>query len=409
MIDMKKSMVQRASLLGILGLLPRNVWAIGVATLLMNSSTIIIFTLSPLYLTTILRVDHLSLGIIEGVVECVALVTRVFAGVISDYIHKRKPLLIASYFLAVCSRLIFPFMPAATWIVSARLLDRVSNGLQATPREALIADIAPPALKGTCYGLRQTLGMIGSFLGAFSLIYIFQRTSINYQIAFTMAVAPSILAFMCMVIFVRDSKPVKLPQAKAAKPFMIEHVFCLSSRYWLVILVSGIYMLANYSGAFMILRVQQAGLPDNVLPLVMVAQNLMAFLAAFPVGWLSDRFGRRTFLFVGFTTVLLANYFLVSSSIWQVFIGVGLWGVQLGINPSLLAATIADISPNEVRGTAFGIYYLVLGIGFLSGNILSGWLSKNIDPLYVFYMSSLVIIAAIGSLVLLPKRALKEY
>ncbi|MEN8236640.1 MAG: MFS transporter [Pseudomonadota bacterium] len=394
------------SKLALFRMLPPGIWAIGLATLFMNSSTIIIFSLSPLYLTSIMGVSHMNLGLIEGVVEAIAWFTRIFSGILSDLIRKRKPLLLAAYGIAASSRLIFPLAPSAGWIFSARSIDRISNGLQATPREALIADLAPKELKGASYGLRQTLGMIGSFFGALALLYLFRWSPGNYKLAFWIAVVPPFLALSCIHFFVHD-RSINTPQpTKSESFFSFEHLAHLDSRYWRVIVVAVIYTLSNYSGAFMILQANQAGLSESEIPLVMVVQNIMAFLSAFPVGWVSDRIGRRIFLVFGFSFVLLANLFMsMTHSIVFVLIGVGLWGLQMGINHSLMVAKVADVAPKDLRGTAFGIYYFLLGVAFLLANLASGWLSQHYGTEYVFYASSVVIVFAILSLSLLPHRS----
>lgn len=399
------------SKLALFRMLPAGIWAIGLATLFMNGSTIIIFSLSPLYLTSVMGVSHMNLGLIEGVVEAISWFTRIFSGILSDLIHKRKPLLMAAYGIAACSRLIFPLAPTAGWIFSARSIDRVSNGLQATPREALIADLAPKELKGASYGLRQTLGMIGSFLGALGLMYLFRWSPGNYKLAFWVAVIPPFLALGCLYFFVRDHSTTIAPKSNKSRG-VLEHLIQLlsqlnrlDSRYWRVIIVAVLYTLSNYSGAFMILQANQAGLSESEIPLVMVVQNIMAFLAAFPVGWLSDRIGRRIFLIFGFSFVLFANLFMsMTHSISFVLIGVGLWGLQMGINHSLMVAKVADVAPKDLRGTAFGIYYFLLGVAFFLANIASGWLSQYYGTRYVFYASSGVIVFAILSLSLLPQR-----
>lgn len=400
-----------ASKLALFRLLPPGIWAIGLATLFMNGSTIIIFSLSPLYLTSVMGVSHMNLGLIEGAVEAVAWFTRIFSGVISDIIHKRKPLLLAAYGIAASSRLIFPLAPTAGWIFSARFIDRIGNGLQATPREALIADLAPKELKGASYGLRQTLGMIGSCLGALGVFCLFRWGSVNYELAFWIAVIPPFLALIFLYFFVHDrtnSTPKSGNSKSLSEHFfqLLTHINSLDNRYWRVIIVAVLYTLSNYSGAFMMLQAKQTGLSISESPLVMVVQNFMAFLVAFPVGWLSDRLGRRVFLSFGFSFLLLANIFMsMNHSIVFFLIGVGLWGMQMGINHSLMVAKVADVAPKDLRGTAFGIYYFLLGVAFFLANIASGWLSQYYGTSYVFYASSGVIVFAILSLSLLPGRS----
>ncbi len=381
--------------------IPPGVWAIGFVTMLMNGSTIIIFVLHPLYLKSVLGISFVYLGLLEGGVEAASWFTRIFSGVLSDYIHKRKPLLIAAYGLAAFSRLIFPFSPGVGVVFAARFIDRIGNGMQATPREALIGDLAPAELKGACYGLRQTLGTIGSFAGALLLVCLLRWKGVDYTTAFWVAVIPPIVALVILMFFVRDLIELKPRKRSLKKVFHLQDIKNLPSRYWRILLVASVFMLSNYSGAFMILQSKSAGLADFEVPIVMVIQNIMAFLVAFPVGWLSDLIGRRMLLGIGFAVVVLSNLLLAETqNIIAVLIGVGLWGVQMGMNQSLLVAKIADTAPEELRGSAFGIYYFVIGIMVFFTNYIAGKLSDLYSPESVFYASAMTALVAILCLVL---------
>lgn len=391
---------QRASKNSIFSQIPMTVWAIGFVSLLVNGSSVIIFSLFPIYTTTVLGVSLVGLGFIEAIVEAIAWFTRIFSGVVSDYLHRRKPILLAAYSVAAFSRFIFPVAPTVEWLVGARAVDRIANGLQASPREALVGDVAPAEHKGACYGLRQTLGLIGSFGGSLLLIYLFKSVGTDYQLAFWLALIPSFLAVIILFFFVKDRTETKAKKPVKFKPFHLEDILGLPRNYWMTAFIAGFFMISNYSGAFMILQTKQAGLSEADIPIVMIIQNLAAFLSAFPIGWLSDRLGRVTFLSAGFILVIISNLFLANTdSLVFVLIGVGIWGVQMGINQSLLVAKIADATPSHLRGSAFGIYYIMVGLALFFSNTVSGWLSHHYGSESVFYASSLI--AAI-SLVLLP-------
>jgi MFS family permease len=381
--------------------IPMSIWAIGFVSLLINSSSVIIFSLYPLYATEVMGVTLIGIGFIEGIVEAISWFTRLFSGVISDYLHRRKPLLLAALGLSLVSRLIFPLAASVSWLVGARALDRIANGLQASPREALVGDSAPPHLKGTSYGLRQTLSLIGSCASSLLLLYVFRELGgIDYALAFWLALIPSALAIVILYIFVKDRIEIKPSRVAKLKPFHLSEVLTLPKQYWLVILVASFFMMSNYSGVFMIFQTRDAGLAEHDIMLVMVIQNLAAFLAALPFGWLSDKLGRLWFLALGFSMVILANLFLASSdSLPFVLTGVALWGIQLGINQSLIMAKIADVTPFSLRGTAFGIYYILVALTLFIANTVSGWLSHHHGNESVFYASSAV---AFSALLLLP-------
>jgi MFS family permease len=357
--------------------LPRTVWAIGIVTLLMNLSTIVIFSLSPLYLTAVLGVSTLSLGIYEGVVEALAWSTRIFSGVISDYLRKRKPLLLFASSLTALSRPIFALAPSFGWIFFARSLDRLGNGLQATPREALVGDVAPPQSKGACYGLRQTLGVTGSLIGAL-IIILWTGKDMDvgaYQSIFWGAAIPPILGLIILFFFVKEvkEKPLSNPLSALEDRFSFKDFRLLGGPYWRVVFVASLFMLSNYSGAFMILQAHAVADHIHIAPLTMVFQNLASMCAAYPIGRLSDRIDRRKLLAAGFLLTIISNLFLGwATGQTTVLIGALLWGAQLGITQSLLVAKIADATVPRVRGTAFGIYYLTIAGSLFATNFLAG-------------------------------------
>jgi len=377
-----------------------SIWAIGFVSLLVNSSAVIIFSLFPLYVTKVLGVSLIGLGFIEAIGELFAWFTRIFSGVLSDYLHRRKPLLMVAYSLMAVSRFIFPLAPFVSLLVGARAIDRIANGLQASPREALVGDAAPAHLKGASYGLRQTLAVLGSFAGSLLMYYLFRQVGIDYTLAFWLASIPVCVALFILYFFVRDRIDIKAKKPLNLKPFHLVDILHLPREYWLVIGVAGLFMMSNYSGAFMILQTERAGLAEHEITLVMVIQNLAAFLFAFPIGWLSDKLGRLTFLAIGFGLVIISNLFLsVTESLPMVLVGVAIWGVQIGINQSVIMAKIADASPLHLRGSAFGIYYILVGLTLFISNTVSGWLSHHHGVQSIFFASSIV---AFVALLLLP-------
>ncbi|MBN9343881.1 MAG: hypothetical protein BGO76_00705 [Caedibacter sp. 38-128] len=371
--------------------LPKSIWSIGLVTLLVNLSSVIIFSLSPIYLTTILGVSTFNLGILEGVVEATSLFTRIFSGVLSDYLYRRKPILIFAYALSALSRPIFAIATSLGWIAGARIIDRVSNGLQATPREALVGDLAPKSLKGACFGLRQTLSMVGSFAGAGIVMFLMHHTNENYQIIFWVAAVPPILAVLALIFFVQDSPIAERHHAKISFWAHLRHTRHLNKQYWRVVFVAGIFMFSNYSGAYMILQGTNQGLSPSQVPILMVLQNLFAFASAYPMGRLSDRFDRRILIGVGFIITMISNaFFAMAHEPTFVLIGASLWGLQMGMTQSLLLTKVADTTFTEIRGTGFGIYYLIVGVTIFLSNTLTGWIFTHKSPSAAFWLSACV-------------------
>ncbi len=379
--------------------LPKSIWGIGLVTLLVNLSSVIIFSLSPIYLTTVLGVSTFDLGILEGFVEATSWFTRIFAGILSDYLYRRKPILVFAYTLSALSRPIFAIAPSLGWIAGARLIDRVSNGLQATPREALVGDLAPKNLKGTCFGLRQTLSMIGSFAGAGIVMFLMYQTKGNYEIIFWAAAVPPILAVLALVFFVQDSPIAGRHHAKISFWAHLKHTRHLTKQYWRVVFVAGIFMFSNYSGAYMILQGTHQGLSPSQVPILMVLQNLFAFASAYPMGRLSDRFDRRILIGIGFIITIISNaFFALAHGPMFVLIGASLWGLQMGMTQSLLLTKVADTTFTEIRGTGFGIYYLIIGVTIFLSNTITGWIFAHHKPSFAFWLSACV--AGVASILL---------
>jgi MFS family permease len=381
--------------------IPLTIWILGSMSLLLNASSIMIFSLSPLYLTQIFGLAAVYLGIFEGCVEFCSWTTRVFAGALSDYLSKRKPVLLFACALTVLARPIFAIASSAGWVYVAKLLDRIANGFQAPPREALVGDVAPSNLKGSCYGLRLSLGVIGSLLGAIALMYLMRSTNNNYTLIFWIASIPPFLALAALLLFVKDSSSTTTDQEVQEKKkigyftVFYQKASQLTRDYWSIIWITGVFMISNYSGAYRILQAQSTGFPIGDIAILMIAQNLGNMIAAFPVGKLSDKIDRRILLMFGFSMTVLANCcFGFISGTFSMIVGSALWGVQMGITQSILSAMVADTAKKDLRGTAFGIYYFVIAFSLFAANTLMGVLSGRYGHTAGFIASGAI--AAIG-------------
>jgi len=372
--------------------LPKVIWGVGLVTLLLNFSTIIIFSLSPLYLTEVFGISCLKLGVLEGVVEFCALSTRIFAGVISDAIRKRKPLLLGAVSLTAIARPIFPLAPTISWIYVSRTLDRIANGLQATPREALIGDYAPVGMKGACYGLRESLGKLGSFFGAgLTMLWLYFGVT-SYHPIFWFASIPPLIAVLLVTFLIKDPPFLNAQASHSSTPiFTFDNVKKLKKDYWIVILISFLFTLSTYSGAFMILQAKHVSGSDAIAPLVMISQNISATLAAYPIGRLFDIYNHRLILSIGFMIVIIANMCLAfAPNAFVVLLGAFFWGIQMAWTQSLLVAKVASNCDRNNRGTAFSIYYLFVGIAFLLCNMIVGKLSDLFSLQAGFFYSSII-------------------
>ena len=375
--------------------IPYSIWALGGASLLLNMSSVIVFSLSPLFITQVLGTSTAVLGLLEGIIESISLFTRIFSGILSDFLKKRKVIILFGYGLAFISRPLLAVATTITSVLVARTFDRIGNGLIATPRDALIGDLSPPDIKGACYGLRESLSRTGSFLGSLLAIYLLWITANNYSFVFWIAAIPTAIGLILLMIFVNDKSKktnisVSTKEEKTLKAKkMIKEMWHLPKCFWLVILLSGVFMLSNFSGAFLILRGKQMGLPIHLIPLVMVVQNAATAFIAYPVGYLSDRIGRRSILAIGILLVILSNLLLsLDGSITLFFFGILLWGAEMGITQSILAVLLADACPSHLRGTGFGLFHFINGICLLLTNIIAGWAWGELGSASLFYGSA---------------------
>lgn len=354
--------------------IPPGVWALGFVSLLMDVSSEMIHALLPVYLVTVLGASATAVGVIEGIAEATAAATKVFSGALSDWLGRRKLLAALGYGLAACTKPVFPLAPSVAWLVAARFVDRIGKGIRGAPRDALIADLAPPALRGASFGLRQSLDTAGAFIGPLLAIGLMWLTADDFRAVFWLAVIPAFLALALMVFGVREPDRPAGPR-RLRFPLQRAELARFDRRYWLVLAVATVFTLARFSEAFLVLRAQAAGLPMMLVPAVLVAMNLVYALVAYPAGVLADRWGRDRVLAFGLALLIGADLVLACApGLWGVALGVALWGLHLGCTQGLLATLVADVAPAELRGTAFGVFNLATGAALLVASVLAGLL-----------------------------------
>jgi MFS family permease len=350
----------------------------------MDMSSELIHSLLPVFMVSVLGASFMSVGIIEGLAEGTAMVLKVFSGMLSDYWKKRKLLAVIGYGLAAVTKPLFPMASHVSEVFFARLLDRIGKGIRGAPRDALIADLAPVELRGTCYGLRQTLDTIGAFLGPLLAMVLMALLADNIRMVLWVAVIPAVLAVMFLMVGVREPTPVQpgeadmRPQARLTFPR-------LGRLYWWIVMVGGILTLARFSEAFLVLRAEHAGLALTFLPLVMVIMSVAYAASAYPAGVFADRENPRYLLVAGFIVLILADVILAyASGVAGVMAGVALWGIHMGLTQGLLVTLIAGAAPAEHRGSAFGLFNLVSGLTLFVASLLAGFLWDQFGPSATF-------------------------
>jgi len=364
--------------------IPGSIWALGFVSMFADISSEMIHSLLPVFLVSVLGASTLTVGLIEGIAESTALITKVFSGTLSDYLGRRKFLTALGYGLAACTKPLFPLAPSVAWVVTARFIDRIGKGIRGAPRDALISDIAPLHLRGACYGLRQSLDTIGAFAGPLFAAILMALTLSSFRTVFWVAVVPAFVA-LTLMIFVKEPQTVRSTD-KPRAPIQGADFRQLGSAYWWLVLIAAVITLARFSEAFLVLRAQNIGLPVALVPLVLVVMNVAYAVSAYPAGYLSDRMDRRLVLAAGFGVLIGSDVVLaLATGVWQVMVGVMLWGLHMGLTQGLFAALVADTTSSTLRGTAFGVFNLASGIAMLIASFLAGWLWDQHGPQATFY------------------------
>ena len=364
--------------------IPTGVWVLGFVSMLMDISSEMIHSLLPLFMVTTLGASALVVGLIEGLAEATALIVKVFSGALSDYLGKRKGLALFGYALGALTKPLFALAPSVGVVLGARLLDRIGKGIRGAPRDALVADITPEGLRGAAFGLRQSLDTVGAFLGPLLAVGLMLLWANDFRAVFWVAVIPGVLAVGLLLFGVQE--PERHTGAKRSNPISRENLRRLSPAYWWVVGIGALFTLARFSEAFLVLRAEQGGISLAFVPLFMVAMNLIYAASAYPFGKLADRMSHTQLLTYGLFVLLVADLVLASSNHWSiVLLGVGLWGVHMGMTQGLLATMVADAAPADLRGTAFGFFNLMSGIAMLIASVTAGLLWDQLGAAFTFY------------------------
>ena len=364
--------------------IPKGVWARGFVSMLMDISSEMVHSLLPLFMVGVMGASALTVGLIEGLAEATALIVKVFSGALSDYIGKRKGLALFGYALGAFTKPLFAIAPTMGIVLTARLLDRVGKGIRGAPRDALVADITPPEIRGAAFGLRQSLDTVGAFLGPLLAVGLMLLWANDFRAVFWVAVIPGVLAVVVLLFGVRE--PERHQGEKKVNPIRRENIKRLSASYWWVVGMGAVFTLARFSEAFLVLRAAQSDIPLALVPLVMVAMNLVYAASAYPFGKLSDRMSHKKLLAWGLVVLIAADLVLATNDHWTtVLAGVALWGIHMGITQGLLATMVADTAPADLRGTAFGLFNLVSGIALLIASVVAGLLWDQLGASFTFY------------------------
>ncbi len=376
---------------------PRTVWTLGFVSLCMDLSSELVHGLLPVFMTAVLGASMLAVGVVEGIAEATASIVKLFSGVLSDRLGRRKPLVVLGYALAAASKPLFPLAGSVPLVLVARFMDRVGKGIRGAPRDALIADVTPAEVRGAAYGLRQALDTVGAVLGPLAAIGLMILLASDIRAVLWVAVVPAILSVVVLVLFVREPPATSIAHAN---PLSRTALGELTLRYWFVVALGAVFTLARFSEAFLVLRAQDLGMALALVPIVLVVMNLAYTAIAYQAGVAADQGHRNHLLLWGLIALIAADLVIASfASLAALFAGVVLWGAHMGLTQGLLSALVADTAPAPLRGTAFGVFHLVSGVALLAASVLAGWLWSEHGAAATFYAGAAFAATALAGLV----------
>jgi MFS family permease len=379
--------------------LPRTVWLLGLVSLFTDLSSSIVYGLLPGFLVTQLGATVAMVGFIDFIAESTASFGKLFSGVLSDWLNRRKELALLGYGLSGLAKFLFPVATSAGGVLLARFVDRLGKGVRGAPRDALVADVTPAEVRGTAYGLRQALDEAGTLLGPLIAMGLMWLLLDNIQAVFWIACLPALVSLAILALGVREERRPRLPGA-VKFPLRMEALRGLGRRFWLFIAALLLLLLPRFSDAFYLLRGQELGLAQAFVPALLATTALMTTFLTAPAGRLSDRIGRWPLLFVGFLMLLASHGVLaMAGSIAVVFLGAALFGLHLAMTQGILATLVADMAPADLRGTAFGLFHFVSGVGWL-GTMAAGGIWDRWGSPTMFW--SAAAITCLGLVALLP-------
>lgn len=384
-----------------LPIIPRTVWTLGFVSLFMDLSSELVHSLLPVFLVSTLGASVLTVGVIEGLSEAVALIAKVFSGALSDFFRRRKALMLVGYGMSALTKPLFPLATSSGAVFIARFLDRIGKGIRGAPRDALVADVAPPAIRGTCFGLRQSMDTVGALLGPLLAMMLMVWFANDIQQVLWFAVLPALITILLIVVGITEPETASTIR-QFRSPVRVDALKEFSGNYWRVVAIGAVFTLARFSEAFLVLRAQQTGFAITWVPLVMVVMSLTYTLSAYPAGILSDRVNRRSLLAAGLVLLIFADLVLArAGSPLFALLGAALWGLHMGCTQGVLAAMIADVTPPDLKGTAFGLFNVTSGLLMLLASVIAGGLWDKYGAPITFFVGAIFSLVSLTMLILL--------
>jgi MFS family permease len=389
--------------------IPTSVWMISLASMLLTFSSCIVTTIGPIYLIKVHHINPQELGDLESVVEFVSQILRFLAGALSDSIFQRKSLMLLGFTLSTMTKILFPFATTYALFFGVKVLDRVGNGVQASPRDALLGDCSPKEIRGESYGLSQSLRKLGAtagsiiasiLIGGLVIGGVVLAKPMGYEIAFLCAIVPSIVSVVFLIFFVHPPKNQELRGFSAIGSFFkdfVSNIKFMGKPFWILMIVIWFYGVAHFNESFLQLRANELGANEQQCAMLIAVLTLMTCFGAYPLGLLADKIGKKKMFAAGILFMMIANFIMMEQpSVIGLFIATSFWGLHWAVTQGLLLSLIVDVSPKHLKGTAFGIYYILFGLAsWVANKYVAGPLWMNYGAETNFMFSAVISLIAI--------------
>jgi len=370
-----------------------NIILLGIASLLTDISSEMVYPILPIYLVTILGASPAILGLIEGIAESTASLLKVFSGYFSDKVKARKPFAILGYSASTLGKYLLFISTSWRYVLGGRVIDRFGKGVRTAPRDALIADSADIKKKGAAFGLHRAMDTVGACIGVLSAYFLITRYKGDFKNIFLFSLVPALLGLI-FLFFIREKKS-GIKSGSSGFKFKWRD---LDRRLKLFLIFTFIFTLGNSSNQFLLLRAKNLGSPTPTVILLYLAYNLVYALVAYPAAYLSDKIGRKKILVLGYLFYGLVYLgFAMNKSPLNLWLLFAIYGLYTGFTEGVEKALVADIAPQEVRATAIGLHAALVGIGLLPASLFAGMLWKFLGPASAFYFGGFMgVFASVG-------------
>jgi len=372
-----------------------NTFFIGLLSFFGGISQDIILPVLPIYLATVLHLDKSFIGFTEGLVTSSASIFKIVSGFLSDKLRKNKAIAFFGYLLSLIGRPLLALTSSAGFVLVLRFFDGIGKGLKDSPKDALIADSTQKESRGKGFGIVRALDTLGSVVGPlilFALLYFLANNRLKYHYIFFISAIPLFITLAIIVFFVKE-----VPYAKKDPRKTLS--FALPKQFYYFLGIVVLFSLGNSSDTFLILRAQNVGVGLLTIPLVYALFNFIYATASIPLGSLSDKIGREKVILLGWIAYAIAYMgFGFARQGYQIWLLFAFYGIYYATTEGVAKAFIADITPPEYRGRAYGVYNAIIGLVTLPASILAGFLWDRVNPSAPFFFGALM--AALAAIIL---------